>query len=100
MLKLPTPLIQQFDNLLQDKSLPDKDRASYKKWLHFYWDFCHKYHHDAFHSNSLPLFIHKLENKNQSVQQQKQAEQAISLFLNIRAISEKYQIKREDSSIE
>ena len=100
MLKLPTPLIQQFDNLLLDKSLPDKGRASYKKWLHFYWDFCHKYHYDAFNSDSLPLFLQKLEDKNQSVQQQKQAEQAILLFLNIRPTSEEHQAKREDSSIE
>ena len=100
MLKLPTTLIQQFDNLLLDKSLPDKDRASYKKWLRFYWDFCHKYHHDAFHSDSLSLFLYKLEDKNQSVQQQNQAKQAILLFFNMRATSEDHQVKREDSSIE
>ncbi len=68
MLKLPDTLIQKFDNLLLSKSFSDKDKAVYKKWLRFYWDFCHKYQHDVFCSDSLPLFLKKLQDKNQSVQ--------------------------------
>jgi hypothetical protein len=52
----------------------------YAKWLRFYWDFCHKYHHDSFHSDSLPLFLRNLQDKHQSEPQQKQAQQAVSLF--------------------
>ena len=89
MLKLPDPLIQKFDNLLlSKKSFSDKDRAVYKKWLRFYWDFCHKYQHDAFLSSSLPLFLQKLQDKNQSVQQQNQAKHSVAMFLKIQAISE------------
>ena len=88
MLKLPITLNQQFDNLLLNKTFSDKDRAFYKKWLRFYWDFCHKYQHDVFHSESLPLFLQKLQNKNQSEQQQLQAKLAISLFLKMRTGSE------------
>ena len=88
MLKLPITLNQQFDNLLLNKTFSDKDRAFYKKWLRFYWDFCHKYEHDVFHSESLPLFLQKLQNKNQSEQQQNQAKHAISLFFKMRTGSE------------
>jgi hypothetical protein len=48
--------------------------------LRFYWDFCHKYRHDPLHSDSLPLFLKKLQDKHQSEPQRKQAQQAISLF--------------------
>ena len=99
MLKLPATLIQPFDDLLLSKSLSDKDRAFYKKWLCFYWDFCHKYRHDAFHSGSLPLFIQKLQDKNQSVQQQNQAKQAVNLFYELRAGSEQTLVKHKNVSI-
>ena len=88
MLILPTAIIEQYDNLLLDKSFSDKDKALYKKWLRFYWDFCHKYQHDAFHLDSLPLFIQKLQDKNQSVQQQNQANYSVSLFFEMRAVSD------------
>ena len=83
MINLPVNLNQQFDNLLLEKEFTDKDRAFSKKWLHFYWDFCHKYHHDAFHTDSLPLFMQKLQDKNQSEQQQHEANQAVSLFFRM-----------------
>ncbi len=68
-----------------NKSVPGKDRALYRKWLRFYWDFCHKYQHDVFHSGSLPLFLQKLQDKNQSEQQQKQAKYAVTLFFEMRS---------------
>lgn len=90
MLKLPPTILQQFDILLLNQSFPDKDRVFYKKWLRFYWDFCHKYQYDAFDSSSLPLFIQKLQDKNQSVQQQNQAKQAVSLFLKMNSVSKQH----------
>ncbi len=48
-----------------------------------YWDFCHKYQHDVFHPNSLPFFLQKLKDKNQSVQQQNQAKRSVSLFFEM-----------------
>ena len=87
MQKLPTTLNQQFDNLLLNKSFSDKDKFFYKKWLRFYWDFCHKYQHDVFHSDSLPLFLQKLQDKNQSVQQQNQAKHSVSLFFEMHTAS-------------
>ena len=99
MLKLPTALNQQFDNLLLNKSFSDKDKSFYKKWLRFYWDFCHKYHHDAFHSGSLPLFLQKLQDKNQSEQQQNQAKYAVSLFFEIRTESKQPLTRNKNVSI-
>jgi integron integrase len=73
---------------LLNKYFSEKDRFFYKKWLRFYWDFCQKYQHDAFHLGSLPLFLQKLQNKNQSEEQQSQAKYAVSLFLKMCACSE------------
>jgi len=99
MLKLPSTLILQFDNLLlSKKSFSDNDRAIYKKWLRFYWDFCHKYQHDAFHSSSLPLFLQKLQSKNQSVQQQNQANHSVSLFFKMHAANEQLQAIDKNNS--
>ena len=99
MLKLPTTLIHQFDILLLNNAIPDKDRGFYKKWLRFYWDFCHKYQHDAFHLKSLPLFLQKLQNKNQSEEQRHQAKHAISLFFEMGTPSEQLLTKTKSVSI-
>lgn len=83
MLMLPDDLTQKFNDLLIRKSFPDNARVSYLKWLRFYWDFCHKYRHDPFDLGSLPLFLNKLQEKRQSEQQLKQAQDAVSLFYGI-----------------
>jgi integron integrase len=64
-------------------SYTEKSKDFYRKWLRFYWDFCKKYHHDPFQSASLPLFLNKLQEKRQSVQQIDQARQVITLFHGI-----------------
>ncbi len=83
MLKLPDNLIQLYTTSLLKKALSEKEGHFYKKWLRFYWDFCHKYQHDVFSSDSLPLFLIKLQTKGQSEQQQNQATQAVSLFYEV-----------------
>ena len=45
--------------------------------------FLFKYHHDPSSKISLPHFIKKLQDKKQSIQQQKQASNAISLYHEI-----------------
>ena len=99
MIKLPTTLTQQYDNLLLKRSFSDKDRAFYKKWLRFFWDFCHKYQHDVFHSDSLLLFLKKLNDKNQSLQQQNQAKHAVSLFFEMHSASDQHLIKDRNDSM-
>ena len=80
MLMLPVDLSQQFNELLIRKSFPDEARSTYLKWLHFYWDFCDKYHYNPYCPESLPWFLQKLIEKRQSEQQQKQARHSITLF--------------------
>jgi hypothetical protein len=83
-----TPAIHvQFAQFLIGKALPPTVRSFYTKWLRFYWDFCHKYRHDPLQSDSLPLFLKKLQDKHQSEPQRKQAQQAISLFYEMQTAS-------------
>jgi hypothetical protein len=84
MLTLPKELSQKFNDLLAGKSFPDEARASYLKWLRFYWDFCNKYQYDPYSSESLSWFLHKLVEKRQSEQQQKQARQSITMFYRMK----------------
>jgi len=70
--------------LLVGKSFPDEARASYLKWLRFYWDFCNKYQYDPYRSESLSWFLHKLVEKRQSEQQQKQAGHSITMFYRMK----------------
>ncbi|WP_341328547.1 hypothetical protein [Methylotuvimicrobium sp. KM2] len=85
MLSLPDTLSRQFNALLDQKQYPENLKHCYRKWFRFYWDFCHKYHHDPFHRSSLPLFLDKLDQKGQSAQQREQARQAIVLFYQVKA---------------
>ena len=80
MQKIPDELSQNFTQILTDRKLPKPDQYFCIKWLRYYWDFCHKYHYNPFVSTSLPLFLGKLQEKKQSVQQQNQAKFAIGLF--------------------
>jgi hypothetical protein len=84
MLTLPKELSQKFNDLLAGKSFPDEARASYLKWLRFYWDFCNEYQYAPYSSESLSWFLHKLVEKRQSEQQQKQARQSITMFYRMK----------------
>jgi hypothetical protein len=103
MLTLPQDLSQKFNDLLTGKSFPDEARASYLKWLRFYWDFCKKYQYDPYSSESLSWFLHKLVEKRQSEQQQKQARHSITLFYRIKynagASSEASQLAADSAGI-
>ena len=70
-----------FDALMVKKLVPEKLHSHYKKWLRYYLDFCQKYHFHQSNKQSLPHFIKKLQNKNQTSQQQKQASHATFLTL-------------------
>jgi hypothetical protein len=75
MIAIPPAIHAQFAQFLIGKALPSTVRGFYTKWLRFYWDFCHKYRHDSLHSDSLPLFLKKLQDKYPSEPQRKQAQQ-------------------------
>ena len=42
MQALPKKIADHFDILLHHRTIPKNVHAYYKKWLRFYWDFCHK----------------------------------------------------------
>jgi hypothetical protein len=84
---LPTNLAHQFDALLDQKGIDDPDKATYLKWLRFYWDFCHQCHYEAYLSHNLPPFLEKLREQQQSDSQRNQARQAIACFYYLQPIS-------------
>jgi hypothetical protein len=55
----------------------------YKKWLRYYWDFCHKYGLEPRQRQSLPRFDEKLRAKHQSNFQRHQAHQVVSLYYDL-----------------
>jgi len=87
MQKLPGDLNRNFTQYLVDRKLPKPDQYFFTKWLRYYWDFCYKYHHDPFLPPSLRLFLGKLQEKKQSIEQQNQARLAINLLYEMNSRS-------------
>jgi len=77
---IPQQLLVQYDSQLNEKEISIKLHGVYRKWLRFYLDFCNKYSHNPNLSESLPKFINKLREKNQSKLQQKQAYDSILIY--------------------
>jgi site-specific recombinase XerD len=73
MIKTPPALQSKFEEHLRDKAIPDNLHGMCQKWLRFYLDFCKKYHVPPKYEKSLPPFIEKLRDKQQSQAQQEQA---------------------------
>ncbi|MFZ3114992.1 MAG: hypothetical protein WA133_01010 [Syntrophales bacterium] len=83
MLAIPTALQSQFDEQLQIRAVPIALRELYKKCLLYYPDFCRKYKFPPRQEKSLPPFLKKLQDKQQSKRQQGQAAAAITLYYDI-----------------
>ena len=83
MLTLPAELIRSYDTLLGQKGIAMEHRPHYKKWLRYYWDFCHKYDLGPRQRQSLPRFDEKLRAKHQSDFQRHQARHAVSLYYDL-----------------
>ena len=43
MIKVPSQISSLFESVLEQHAIPLAERASYRKWLQYYLDFCHKY---------------------------------------------------------
>ncbi len=80
MITIPPGLPLRFNALLVKESVPGNCHNHYRKWLRYYLDFCRKYHFQESQQESLPHFIKKLQGKNQTQEQQKQASHAVSLY--------------------
>jgi hypothetical protein len=80
MSQIPSHVQTRYKSLLIEKTVPEKKHHFYLKWLRYYLDFCLKYKFNQSDRESLPEFIDKLREKNQTSQQQKQASDAISIY--------------------
>jgi integron integrase len=80
MLPIPQELQAQFEQHLAKRLIPNGLHGVYKKWLRYYLDFCQKYRFPPGHTQSLPRFIQKLQEKRQTSAQQEQAAHAIKLY--------------------
>ncbi len=80
MLHISTQLKDSYSRLLTQRQIPPYSHNYYLKWLRFYLDFCRKYKHASANPAALPLFIKKLQTKNQTHRQQNQAAHAIKLY--------------------
>ncbi len=87
MITVPSDLQRQFEKLMQEKAISNRLWWQYKKWLRYYLDFCQKYNFPDTQQNSLPHFLRKLQEKNQTTIQQEQAACAIKLYYQITAVT-------------
>ncbi len=83
MLPIPQDVLAQFNAILRQRKVPERVHADYRKWLLYYLDFRSKYHPPDSRSEQVRLFVEKLQKKNQSPEQQKQAAHALSLFFEM-----------------
>jgi len=80
MQSIPTDILTQYEAVLKKRAVPVSRHADYKKWLLYYLDFRGKCTLPDSKSEHVRLFIEKLQKKNQTPEQQKQAAHALSLF--------------------
>ena len=80
MQPIPSDILTQFETVLKKRSVPVSRHVDYRKWLLYYLDFRGKYTLPDSKSEHVRLFIEKLQKKNQTPEQQKQAAHALSLF--------------------
>ncbi len=73
-------LVSTYKAMLAQNRIADRYQHHYVKWLRYYLDFCSKYNFDASNPKSLPNFIEKLKEKNQTGTSQKQAHSAIRIY--------------------
>ncbi len=80
MIQIPAKIQTRYRDLLIKKAIPEKYHFHYMKWLRYYLDFCLKYKFNQSDKESHSHFLNKLQEKNQTEQQQEQASDAISIY--------------------
>jgi integron integrase len=83
VLKLPDTLIEAYRALLQGHCLPEATITEFERWLRYYLDFCSKYQITASSSQSIPLFMQKLREKNQPEPQRHRAAYAVTRYFEL-----------------
>jgi metal-responsive CopG/Arc/MetJ family transcriptional regulator len=79
MLSIPDEILRSFDALMEKKSVSQRLRPDYRKWLRYFLDFRAKYQPPDSRSEQVRQFIDKLRSKSQSPQQLNEAAEAVSL---------------------
>jgi len=80
MLPIPQEVLAKFNAIIKQRAVPAPLHSDYRKWLLYFLDFRSKYTPPDSKSEQVRLFIEKLQKKNQTPEQQKQAAHALSLF--------------------
>ncbi len=94
MLQISAQLSTQFTTYISHQGVPVEQHRYYLKWLRYFLDFCHKYQFKQETNESLSAFIKRLDQKRQSLQQQKQAKQAIQYYF---ACTQSSQLKKDNN---
>jgi len=100
MKPIPSHILASFESVLNKRAVPASRHTDYRKWLMYYLDFKDKYNLPDSRSEHVRLFIEKLQNKNQSSEQQKQAAHAISLYFESQKQSQSVATTPVDASSE
>lgn len=64
MLPISQDILTSFDEILKKREVPARLHIHYRKWLRYFFDFCHKYSPPDTKSEQVQLFIDKLDQKN------------------------------------
>jgi len=80
MLPMSPEMLRDYDAILAQRKVASGECNDYKKWLRYYLDYCHKYHHAPADRMSFSAFHKKLSSKNQSESLCRQAHRAIVLY--------------------
>ncbi len=80
MQPIPKNILAQFDAMLKQRNIPVEAYNDYRKWLRYFLDFRAKHSPPDSRSDQVRLFVEKLRSKNQTMKQQEQAADAVSLF--------------------
>jgi len=67
MRSIPTALANNDSILLANRGIPSRNHCHFQKWLRYYLDFCHEYQFISNDKDSLPHFVRKLHEKNQTI---------------------------------
>ena len=81
--RISETVMGQYLALLEEKGVAGACRPDFMKWLRYYLDFCAKYAITGSGSERSRLFLAKLREKNQTVDQRRQAAHAVSLYLEM-----------------
>jgi integron integrase len=81
MIQLAPATVQAFDRRMARVGVPEAARRDYRRWVHYYLDFCQKYGHEPREIGSVQPFLQKLAAKGQSKANLAQATAAVELLL-------------------